>query len=201
MASALAKPHLGPVMSKRSATIWRHAPSMTSAAWHAAAAGCACPSPRPAPDSPTHRHTRPTNEAAGTRTGGRWKVADRLSHRRHPRRHRRWVQQSRTSPPAHEPTWIALADGNHQQIEAISGVIGVISLIPRPGPPVRSSAPTSLTACTATSAASVVTAIGMTCWADCARIRASGHGHSLPWPRRSRRVAHYQDEDVQQQER
>ena len=37
------------------------------------------------------------------------------------------------------------------------------------------------------------------CSADSARICASGHGHPLASPRR--RVAHYHDEGVQQQER
>jgi len=64
---------------------------------------------------------------------------------------------------------------------------------------VESSAPTSPTACTATNAASVVTAIGMMCSADSARICASGHGHPLASPRR--RAAHYHDEGIQQQER
>src|ERR1700676_387538 len=69
----------------------------------------------------------------------------------------------------------------------------------RPHPPARSSAPTSPMACTAANAASVVTANGMLCPADSARICASGHGHPLASPRR--RAAHYHDEGVQQQER
>jgi hypothetical protein len=55
------------------------------------------------------------------------------------------------------------------------------------------------TACTAANAASVVTANGMLCPADSARICASGHGHPLASPRR--RAAHYHGEGVQQQER
>src|SRR5580700_9273118 len=50
-----------------------------------------------------------------------------------------------------------------------------------------------------TNAASVLTAIGMIGPAGSARIRTSRHGHPLGSPRR--RVAHYHDEDVQQQER
>jgi hypothetical protein len=50
-----------------------------------------------------------------------------------------------------------------------------------------------------TNAASVVAASGMLGWADSARICASGHGYLLASPRR--RVAHYHDEDVKQQER
>ena len=42
-------------------------------------------------------------------------------------------------------------------------------------------------------------AVGMMCSADPGRIRASGYGYPLALPRR--RVAHYHDEGVQQQER
>jgi hypothetical protein len=50
-----------------------------------------------------------------------------------------------------------------------------------------------------TCTASVVTAIEMLCLADSARICASGRGHPLAWFQR--RLAHYHDQDVQQQQR
>ena len=53
----------------------------------------------------------------------------------------------------------------------------------RPHPPARSSAPTPPTACRAANAASVMTAIGMMCSADSARIcPPSRHGHPLASP-------------------
>jgi hypothetical protein len=73
------------------------------------------------------------------------------------------------------------------------------SVIFLPAPSARLSVPTSPTACRAMNAASVVAAIGMMCLGNSARICAIGHGQPLAWPRR--RVAHYHDEDVQQQER
>ena len=69
-----------------------------------------------------------------------------------------------------------------------------------PDLPARSCrAPASPTACRAPNAASVVTANGMICSGDVARICASGHGRPLATPRRP--VAHDHDERVQQQER
>src|ERR1700739_4133944 len=66
-------------------------------------------------------------------------------------------------------------------------------------PPGVMSSLTVTTMCTAASAVCVVIAIGMMFAADGARICAGGHGHPLASPRR--RLAHYDHQDVQQQQR
>ena len=57
-------------------------------------------------------------EAAGAAGAG--KVADRLGHRRHPRRHRRRLRRGRTPRPRHKREWVVLVDGNNTQIEAVT---------------------------------------------------------------------------------
>ena len=57
-------------------------------------------------------------EAAGAAGAGQ--VADRLGHRRHPRRHRRRLRRGRTPRPRHKRDWVVLIDGNNTQIEAVT---------------------------------------------------------------------------------
>jgi hypothetical protein len=71
--------------------------------------------------------------------------------------------------------------------------------LPGPGFHDRSSVLTSPPACMATTAVSVMTAIGMRCPADCARTCASRRRRRLASPRRG--LAHDHNDDKQQQER
>ena len=88
--------------------------------------------PGPAHAGGCHQHARAEaaeEESAGSEAEGQGKaagaagagqVADRLGHRRHPRRHRRRLRRGRAPRPQHKREWAVLIDGNNTQIEAVT---------------------------------------------------------------------------------